>query len=134
MDLAKAKEIIECKLRRRGYTIVYRKTLSGRVSCKRRICSMCDIKSRRSLYIACHELYHALRDRPKHAKVYVNEMQAERFAHRFMRHLGFSVPRGMTRRAKRYVLYKATKAQRRGLKKVDSSVTRFIGDGSSVLL
>lgn len=125
MDINQAKYIVESKIRRKGFEIIYRKSMSGCVFEKSKKCFMPEIKTRKSLYIACHELYHVLREK-KNEKVYINEMKAEKFAHRFLRHLGFAVPRSQTQRAKRYVLRKIRKAQNRGLKKVNSEVKKWL--------
>ena len=122
--IAEAKKLIENKIVRRGFRIHYRKSISGCVYWETKVCYIPEIKTRKSLYIACHELYHCLRDRK--GKVYLDEFKAERFAHRFMRHLGFSVPRSQTRRAKRYVSWKIEKATRRGLSKIDSEVKTYL--------
>lgn len=120
-----ARYIVESKILRRGFQIKYRKSLTGCVYWETKICYIPEIKTRKSLYIGCHELYHCLRDRDN-IKVYVDEMEAEMFAHRYTRHLGFAVPRTQTQRAKRYVSYKLQKAMRRGLKKVDSEVKEWV--------
>jgi hypothetical protein len=114
-NLEQAKNLVEGKIIRRGFSLQYRKaTLSGVVFWDSKTCIIPQIKSRASLYIACHELYHCLRDRK--GKVYIDEFKAEKFAHRFMRHLGFSIPRKQTKRAKRYINYKLRKAFNRGMK------------------
>jgi hypothetical protein len=124
--IAQAKKIIENKIRRRGFVIFYHKSLSGRVYWDIKKCYIPEIKTRKSLYIACHELYHCLRDRK--GKVYLDEFKGEKFAHRFMRHLGYNVPRAMTKRAKRYVAYKLSKACARGMRQENLSqeVKRWI--------
>lgn len=120
-----AKNIVENKILKRGFRIKYRTSLSGCVYWSAKICSMPIIKTRKSLYIGCHELYHCLRPR-NNIKVYIDEMQAEKFAHKYMRHLGFSVPRSQTRGAKFYIKYKLRQAIDRGLKKVDSKIKEWI--------
>jgi len=122
--LDQSKKIIEDKIKRKGFIIYYRKSLSGCVFWDSKKCYIPEIKTRKSLYIACHELFHCLRDRK--GKVYLDEFKAERFASRFMRHLGYSVPRSMTARAKKYVGWKIEKAQRRGLLKVNQEVKQYL--------
>jgi len=117
--LEQTRKIIEDKIRRRGFTIIYRKSLSGCVYWDSKICYIPEIKTRKSLYIGSHELYHCLRDRK--GKVYIDEFRAEKFAHRFMRHLGFSIPRKMNKRAKRYIAHKISKAFARGMRQENLS-------------
>lgn len=126
--ISEAKNLIENKIIRRGFSINYRKSLSGCVYWDKKICYIPDIKSRASLYIAIHELYHCLRDRQKGSKVYIDEFKAEKFAHRFMRHLGFTIPRKMNKRAKRYIGYKIRKALARGMKQenIKSEVKQWL--------
>ena len=124
-NIEECKKIIEGKIRKKGYEIKYRKTLCGGVFWGKKVCYIPKIRSRKSLYVACHELYHCLRDRK--GKVYIDEYKAERFAHRYMRHLGYSVPQAMTRRAKRYLNWKISKAVIRGLKEVNKEVKAYVG-------
>jgi hypothetical protein len=114
-NLERAKNLVEYKITRKGFKIEYRKSaLTGVVYPKQKLCIIPHIKSRKSLYIAIHELYHCLRQ--KKTKVYIDECNAEVFAHKYLRHLGFAVPRDETQRAKRYIRYKLVKALNRGLK------------------
>jgi len=132
LSIEQAKQLIENKIRRTGYNIIYKNdAVSGMVSPITYNCYIPIIKSRTSLYTACHELYHCLRART--VDVYINEMRAEKFAHKYMRHLGFVVPRKHTKRSKWYVRNKLRKAKRRGLKKVDSEVQNFLNWGIIIL-
>jgi hypothetical protein len=121
-----AKAIIESKILRRSFKIHYRKGLCGCVYWDSKLAYIPEIKTRKSLYIASHELFHALRDRK--GKVYIDEYKAEVFAHRFLRHLGYSVPRSMTQRAKGYITRKIGKALRRGMKaeNIDTTIKTWI--------
>jgi hypothetical protein len=126
LTIEQSKVLIENKIVKRGYAIKYRKNLSGCVYWHTKICFIPQIKTRASLYIGAHELFHVLRKRKE--KVYINEFKAEKFAHRYLRHLGFSVPRKQSQRAKRYVNYKLQKAFNRGHKQSDlnKDVKRFL--------
>jgi hypothetical protein len=124
MTLQEAKDLIEKEIQDLGFTIKYRKSITGCVFYDSKTCFMPEVKSRKSLYLACHELYHVLEKRKD--KVYINELKAERFAHNKMRQLGFSVPRSMTKRAKSYVKHKVRKALRRGLQRINPEVKRYL--------
>ena len=140
MDIEQARQTLEAEIRGLGYEILYRKNLTGKVTLRRvfiksrnglvelrRIqqCAIPYASTRKSLYIVAHELYHCLYPRYS-KKVYINEMKAEQFAHEKLRELGFAVPHSMTQRAKNYVAWKLSKARRRGLKKIDSTVKQWI--------
>lgn len=114
MEIEQARQKIESSIKRRGFVIRYRNSMTGSVWYEKKICEIPFAKTRKSLYLLCHEFYHTLRK--KKEKTFINEFKAEKFAHRYMRHLGFSVPSSQTKRAKRYVSWKITKACRRGLR------------------
>jgi hypothetical protein len=124
--IEQSRELIENKIANKGYSITYTHSLCGRVYWKTKEVFIPQIKTRASLYIACHELFHVLRERKEN--VYINEFKAEKFAHRYLRYLGFSVPRKQTKRAKRYVAYKLQKAFNRGHKQIDvnKDVKKFL--------
>ena len=131
MEIKEAEHLVEFALRNiYGYEVRYRKSLTGCVYSKKKLVYIPSIKSRKSLYIALHELYHVERAENKLKKIEVNveEMRAELFAHRKMREMGFAVPTSQTQRAKRYVAYKVRKAIKRGkkLENIDKEVLRFI--------
>ncbi|PWT80382.1 MAG: hypothetical protein C5B58_11810 [Acidobacteria bacterium] len=81
-----------------GYTIKYRKSLSGRHWGQRKLIEAPRPVTRKSLYIFLHECAHAAlghgreyrnkNSTPRH----VEEMQAEQWAHARMREHGISVP------------------------------------------
>ena len=121
--MEKIKLQIEKEIRDTGYSISYRASLTGRVSWVKKTCAMPEIKSRKSLYIALHELGHIVNGcvRP----VYVSEFLAEMYAHQRMRELGFRVPQSMTERAKRYVRSKIIRAERRGARSIDPKVRQW---------
>ena len=114
MDITQAREIVEREIVQAGYTLSYSSGLTGRVSWVSRAARIPEIKTRRSLYIALHELGHIVNGRVR--PVYLGEYQAEVYAHNRMREMGFAVPRKMTARAKDYVHMKVKRAKRRGLK------------------
>lgn len=107
-----------------GYTVAYRKSLSGN-------CSATHINApkpvtRKALYIFLHECAHAHLHWPQRNKTrHVEEMEAEKWAHAKMRENGVPVPRAMTKRAKAYVRRKIRQAIMRGAKRIDPEAIRF---------
>ena len=84
--------------------------------------------TRKSLYIFLHECAHfAVHADGKRRKRYIEEMEAEQWAHERMRAAGISVPRSITRRAKSYVRQKMMQAFERGAKSFDSKALKFTG-------
>lgn len=114
---------IEKEIQDAGYHIGYRTSLTGRVNWQLKTCAIPEIKSRKSLYIALHELGHIVNGRIR--PVYKGEFLAEQYAHKRMRELGFAVPRSMTKRAKNYVRWKIIKAERRGARSIDPKVRQW---------
>lgn len=108
-----------------GYTVEYRKSLSGRHFGKRMLIQAPRPVTRKSLYIFLHECAHAHLHRNCKPPVHVMEMQAEKWAHDKMREHGVAVPRSMTLRAKRYVARKIRRARRAGAKSIDREAARF---------
>lgn len=109
-----------------GYTIEYRKSLSGRHFGMQKLIQAPRPVTRKSLYIFLHECAHAHLHahngrKPRH----VEEMEAEKWAHEKMRENGIPVPRSMTRRAKEYVARKIDQARRRGAKHINAQAKRF---------
>jgi len=104
MNIEQVKNLIETKIKRKGFTIQYRKDYNGCVDWDKKTCSIPKIKGRISLYIGCHELYHCLREEFKEEE-YINEFRAERFAHKYIKHLSFRMPRKESNRAKAYIAY-----------------------------
>ena len=109
-----------------------RKSLTGRAFCRpgdEEFGKMCAPKpvTRKSLYIFLHECAHfALHSDGKRRKRYLEEMEAEQWAHQKMRESEIPVPRSMTTRAKNYVRRKVRQAKSRGAKKVPYKVLNFI--------
>ena len=124
MTIDEARIVLENEIKSRGFEIHYRSSNTGCVWFKRKRCEIPFAKTRSTLYIVAHELFHCIEERK--TKVYINEMFAEKFAHNKIRELGFSVPRRQTRRAKKYVAWKLTKARCRGLKEIDKTVKQYI--------
>lgn len=100
-----------------GFAVEYRKSLSGRCFYDPpRIVTPRPV-TRKAIYIFLHECGHAhlhrTGARPKRPR-YVEEFEAEQFAHAAMRAEGIAIPREMTERAKRYVSRKIDQAFARG--------------------
>jgi hypothetical protein len=108
-----------------GYTIQYRKNLSGRHYSKKKLIQAPRPVTRKALYIFLHECAHAHLHRDRKPKAHVREMEAEQWAHKRMREHGIAVPRDMTQRAKEYVGRKIRQAQRSGAKRIDAKARRF---------
>jgi hypothetical protein len=98
-----------------GWTVEYRKSLTGSAFYTRKHLAAPAPKTRKSLYIFLHECAHAHlhvnagREKKKH----VREFEAEKWAHEKMREHGIPVPRAMTKRAKQYVARKIRQAGKR---------------------
>jgi len=114
-----------------GYTVEYRKSLSGRHWGDRKLIQAPRPVTRKSLYIFLHECAHAVLGHSYNGKVprHVKEMEAEKWAHAKMREHGVSVPRAMTKRAKQYVAYKIKQAERRGAKRINAQARAFAKPG-----
>ena len=111
-----------------GWTVAYRKSLSGRACYGPKRIDAPRPVTRKSLYIFLHECAHAHLHSPDSRKPrHVEEMEAEQWAHAKMREHGIAVPRSMTVRAKNYVARKIRQALRRGAKKIDPAAIRFAG-------
>jgi hypothetical protein len=108
-----------------GWTIEYRKSLSGRCLIKKKIIQAPRPVTRRALYVFLHECGHAHLHLDGRKKRHVEEMEAEKFAHEKMREHGIAVPRKETKEAKRYVARQIRKAIARGAKRIDPEVRRF---------
>ena len=118
MEISKAAQIIEKQITAAGYSIEYAKGLSGKVCPQTRRCFIPHILTRKSLYVACHQLSHVL------GNVYMKgkskrdliEFRAEKFAHKKMKELGISVPREMTERAAKLLGRKIRRVKKRFLR------------------
>lgn len=110
-----------------GWTVEYRKSLSGRCYWHRKHIQAPRPITRKSLYIFLHEcahaVLHAVRDRKRTR--HVEEYQAEQWAHARMREHGIAVPRVMTVRAKQYVRHKIRQAKRAGASTIDPAAAKF---------
>ncbi len=118
-----------------GYTVEYRKSLSGMHYGKRKLIQAPRPITRKSLYIFLHECAHAHLGHSHNGKVprHVEEMEAEQWAHAKMREHGIAVPRSMTDRARRYVARKIEQAHRVGAKKIDARARKFAGSELTVM-
>ena len=83
--------------------------------------------TRKRLYILAHEIGHVALRHTRRLPRYVEEYEAEQFAHALMRETGVAVPRSMTLRAKRYVSRKIAQAHIRGLNKLDKKIAEWAG-------
>jgi len=118
MEIKKAAEMIEAEIKAKGYSIEYTKGLTGKVYPAAKRCFIPYILTRKSLYVACHQLSHVL------GNVYIKgkskrdliEFRAEKFAHKKMKELGFSVPREMTERATKLIGRKIRRVKKRFLR------------------
>ena len=72
--------------------------------------------TRKRMYIIAHELGHLACNHIQNKKRFIEEYEAERYAHNLMRQFHIKIPRPMTARAKRYVERKISQARSRGLK------------------
>lgn len=108
-----------------GFTVKYRKRLSGMCYTAQKRIEAPRPVTRKSLYIFLHECAHAHlhvgSKKPRH----VQEMEAEKWAHERMRANGVPVPRSMTKGAKEYVARKIDQAQRRGAKNIDPAARAY---------
>jgi hypothetical protein len=111
----------------KGYTVAYRKSLSGHCSIGRKHIVAPRPVTRRSLYVFLHECAHAHLNHVGKAPRHVEEMQAEQWAQRTMRAEGIAVPRKESKEAKRYVFRKLNQAIRRGAKTLNLEAMRFAG-------
>ena len=118
MEIKKAAEMIEAEIKAKGFSIEYTKSLRGKVYPTAKRCLIPYILTRKSLYVACHQLSHVL------GNVYMKgkskrdliEFRAEKFAHKRMKELGFSVPREMTERATKPLGRKIRRVKKRFLR------------------
>lgn len=113
-----------------GWTVTWRKSLTGRCYYDdKRIAAPRPI-TRNALYIFLHECAHAHlhvdptgRRKPSHVK----EHEAEQWAHARMREHDIAVPRRQTKRAKDYVAHKIKRARARGAKTINTAAAKFAG-------
>ncbi|PWL16442.1 hypothetical protein DKP76_17405 [Falsochrobactrum shanghaiense] len=109
-----------------GYTVKFRKNLTGVHRGSLRQIEAPQPVTRKSLYIFLHECAHAhLHGSGSKLPVHVKELQAEKWAHSKMREHGIPVPRSMTERAKAYVAWKIDRAKKRGAKSINPEAQRF---------
>lgn len=110
-----------------GWTVQYRKSLSGRCYYLKQMIVAPKPVTRRALHIFLHECGHAHLHGPskKHVRVHVREMEAEQFAFDKMREAGVAIPDKSRARAKSYVRRKIKQAVRCGAKKIDPRATAF---------
>jgi hypothetical protein len=114
----------------KGYTVEYRKSLTGMHYGNRKLIKTPRPKTPKSLYIFLHECAHAYlhTGSGKNGKRHVQEMEAEQWAHERMARHGIPVPPEMTERAKKYVALKIVQAERRGGKHIDPRAIEYAGE------
>jgi hypothetical protein len=109
-----------------GYTVEYRKSLTGCHYGERKLIQAPRPITRKALYIFLHECGHAqLHSHNGRTPRHVEEMEAEKWAHAKMREHGVPVPHSMTARAKTYVARKIRQARRAGAKHIDKRAEAF---------
>lgn len=109
------------------WKITYRRSLSGKAwPAVGEMIAPLPV-TRKALYIYLHECAHIHLGHTGAKPSHVQEMEAEKQAHKWMREAGIPVPRAMTRRAKAYVGRKIQEAFKRGAKKVDSRAAQYAG-------
>jgi hypothetical protein len=111
-----------------GYTIEYRKSLSGVHIGARKLIKAPRPTTPDSLEVFLHECAHAhlkhdVGRKPRH----VEEMEAEQWAHAKMAKHGIAVSPERMAHAKRYVARKIVQAERRGAKIIDARAREFAG-------
>ncbi len=123
-DIAERCSKVAADLTPAGTEINYHKALTGRAW--RWTISVPRPVTRKSLYIYLHEVAHIVFEHWRHKQPrHAQEMEAEKWAHAKMREYGIAVPRSMTKRAKEYVAYKITQAERRGAKHINAEAAAF---------
>ena len=88
--------------------------------------------TRKRLYFLAHEIGHILLDHRGQRPPYVQEFEAEIFAHKLLEREDIPVPESMTKRAKAYVFTYIKKRILRGLW-VDPDITNWAAFGGSKL-
>ena len=68
------------------------------------------------MYVIAHELGHLALHTKTSKRQFIQEFEAEQYAHTLMRRFNIKVPRAMTKRAKDYVQYRINLSVKRGLK------------------
>lgn len=110
------------------HLIVPRNSLTGTANLQTGVIKAPKPFTRKALYIFLHELAHIVLRHDGKKPRHVEEYEAERWAHERMRRHGLSVPRQMTKRAKRYVAHKIAQATVRGAKRIDRKARLFAGN------
>jgi hypothetical protein len=114
----------------RGYTVEYRKSLSGRHFGSRKLIQAPRPVTPEALYIFLHECAHAYLHTGSGANGvrHIQELEAELWAHAKMEEHSVPIPPEMTTRAKRYVARKIVQAERRGARHIDFRAIEFAGE------
>ena len=107
--------------------VIYRKTLSGCASVRIKKIEIPPATTRNRMYIIAHELGHIFHNHISNKKRFIEEYEAEKYAHYLMKKYKIKIPRKMTTRAKQYVTRKIYQAKARGLKsEIPSNIKRWI--------
>ena len=96
--------------------ITYGKSLSGKAWCKEKRLRIPPPTTRKRMYVIAHELGHLALHTKTSKRQFIQEFEAEQYAHTLMRRFNIKVPRAMTKRAKDYVQYRINLSVKRGLK------------------
>ncbi len=107
-----------------GFRITFAKNTRGYVFWSLQTCYIKPIVSRKSLYLACHELGHIVLGKSK--TVHEGEFDAEMYARNKMKELGVAVPRASVKRGNAYITQKVRRALRRKVKAIAPRVARFV--------
>lgn len=125
-ELAIKLETIALKYVPEGYTVSYRKSLSGNHSGHSKHINAPRPITRRALQIFLHECGHAHHKHQERKEPrYIQEYQAEQYSFEIMRKEGIAIPRASLERAKKYVARKIRQAEVRGAKHIDPAVRKW---------
>ena len=107
--------------------ITYVKGLYGKAWCKEKRLRIPPPTTRKRMYIIAHELGHLALHTKTSKRQFIQEFEAEQYAHTLMRRFNIKVPRAMTKRAKGYVQYRINLSIRRGLKApIPKEITNWV--------
>lgn len=108
-----------------GWTVKYRKSLTGSCWADGKEIEAPRPATRKSLYVFLHECAHAQLGHQRNKPSHVEELEAELWAHEKMREHGVPVPRTTTAQARSYVAYKIRQAEAHGARRIDPRARKF---------
>lgn len=111
-----------------GICVTYRRSLSGAANSVERRLSAPEPTTRRRLYVFLHEVGHIVLQHRRTKHSYIEEFEAEMWAHQTMRKYGVPVSRRDTIQAKKYVAQKLRQGLKRGLKTADQRIVKWLGE------